>query len=165
MSGSNDDVTPPTPASAVLLDQTTDSDSDADEVLEVTFAGGLPGFDRLRTFVIEPMPGDLAPFCRLRATDPPGVEFIVVPPGVLFPDYQVAVDEDTVERLALRAEDAAVLSIVTLSDDGSAPTVNLLGPIVVNRRNGSAAQVVLHGSDYQVATPLVPPAVAATASV
>ena len=104
------------------------------------------------------------PFCRLRATDPPGVEFIVVPPGVLFPDYQVAVDEETVERLDLRAEDAAVLSIVTLSEDGSAPTANLLGPIVVNRRNGAAAQVVLHGSDYQVAAPLVPPAPASTAS-
>jgi flagellar assembly factor FliW len=158
MSGSSD-VTPPT--TSVLLDQTTD----ADEVLEVTFAGGLPGFDRLRSFVIEPMPGDLAPFCRLRATDPPGVEFIVVPPGVVFPDYQVEVDEETVDRLELRAEDASVLSIVTLSDDGSAPTANLLGPIIVNRRNGAAAQVVLHGSDYQVAAPLLPPATASTASV
>jgi flagellar assembly factor FliW len=160
MSGSSDDVTPPTPSSSVLLDRTTSHD----EVLSVTFAGGLPGFDSLRSFVIEPMPGDLAPFCRLRATDPPGVEFIVVPPGVLFPDYQVVVDEETVERLALRAEDASVLSIVTLSNDGSAPTANLLGPIVINRRNGAAAQVVLHNSDYQVAQPLVPPA-ASTASV
>jgi flagellar assembly factor FliW len=161
MSGSSDDVTPPTPSSAsVLLDQTTAHD----EVLSVTFAGGLPGFDSLRSFVIEPMPGDLAPFCRLRATDPPGVEFIVVPPGILFPDYQVVVDEETVERLALRAEDASVLSIVTLSNDGSSPTANLLGPIVVNRRNGAAAQVVLHNSDYEVAAPLVPPATS-TASV
>jgi flagellar assembly factor FliW len=156
MSGSSDDVTPPPASASVLLEQTTASD----EVLEVTFAGGLPGFDQLRSFVIEPMPGDLAPFCRLRATDPAGVEFIVVPPGVLFPDYQVTVDEETVERLQLRAEDASVLSIVTLSDDGSAPTANLLGPIVVNRRNGAAAQVVLHDSAYHVAEPLVPPATA-----
>jgi flagellar assembly factor FliW len=157
MSGSSDDVTAPTAGStSVLLDRSTDAD--ADEVLEVTFAVGLPGFDQLRAFVIEPMAGDLAPFCRLRATDPTGVEFIVVSPGVLFPDYQVEVDEETVERLDLRAEDAAVLSIVTLSDDGSAPTANLLGPIVVNRRNGAAAQVVLHGTEYQVAAPLVPPA-------
>jgi flagellar assembly factor FliW len=156
VSGSGDDVTPPASAPApVLIKQTSDTD---DAAMEVTFSGGLPGFDRLRTFVIEPMPGDLAPFCRLRATDPPGVEFIVVPPGVLFPDYQVEVDEETVERLELRAEDAAVLSIVTLSDDGAAPTANLLGPIVVNRRNGSAAQVVMHNSAYQVAEPLVPPA-------
>ena len=133
-------------------------------MLEITFAAGLPGFDRLRSFVIEPMPGDLAPFCRMRATEPVGVEFIVVPPGVLFPDYQVEVDDETVERLELQAEDVSVLSIVTFSDDGSAPTANLLGPIVVNRRNGAAAQVVLHGSDYQVAAPLVPPTPASTAT-
>jgi flagellar assembly factor FliW len=160
MSGSSDDVTPPPSSASVVLDRTTSSD----EVLEVNFAGGLPGFDSLRSFVIEPMSGDLAPFCRLRATDPPGVEFIVVPPGVLFPDYQVEVDEETVERLQLKAEDASVLSIVTLSNDGSAPTANLLGPIVVNRRNGAAAQVVLHDSRYQVAEPLVPPAAASPAS-
>jgi flagellar assembly factor FliW len=136
-----------------------------DDVLEVTFAAGLPGFDRLRSFVIEPMPGDLAPFCRMRATEPVGVEFIVVPPGLLFPDYEVEVDDETVERLELQGADAAVLTIVTISDQGSTPTANLLGPIVVNRRNGAAAQVVLHGSGYDVATPLVPPATAEAASV
>ncbi len=163
MSGTGEDMTPPAETGAgptpVLLDRTTDTD----EVLEVTFAVGIPGFDELRDFVIEPMPGDLAPFCRLRATQPPGVEFIVVPPGLLFPDYQVEVDEETVERLGLQAEDAAVLSIVTLAEDGSSPTANLLGPIVVNRRNGAAAQVVMHGSEYDVAAPLVPPAVASAA--
>jgi flagellar assembly factor FliW len=128
--------------------------------LSITFAGGLPGFDHLRRFVVEPLPDDLAPFCRLRATDPEGVEFIVVPPGLLFPHYQVEVDEETVDRLQLRSEDAAVLAIVTLSDDGSAPTANLLGPIVINRRTQAAAQVVLHGSGYEVAVPLVPPAAA-----
>jgi flagellar assembly factor FliW len=128
--------------------------------LDVTFAGGLPGFDHLRRFVIEPMPGDLAPFCRLRAVEPEGVEFIVVPPGLVFPDYRVEVDAETVERLELRSEDTVVLAIVTLSDEGSAPTANLLGPIVVNRRTQAAAQVVLHGSGYDVAAPLVPPGAA-----
>jgi len=145
----------------VLIERTSEND----EVLEITFAAGLPGFDRLRSFVIEPMPGDLAPFCRMRATEPVGVEFIVVPPGLLFPDYEVEVDDETVERLELQGDDAAVLTIVTISDQGSAPTANLLGPIVVNRRNGAAAQVVLHGSGYEVATPLVPPAPADAASV
>jgi flagellar assembly factor FliW len=103
------------------------------------------------------MAEELAPFCRLRAVAPAGVEFIVVPPGLLFPDYTVEVDEETVERLELRADEVAVLSIVTLSD-ATAPTANLLGPIVINRRTGAAAQVVLQGSGYEVAVPLVPTA-------
>jgi flagellar assembly factor FliW len=152
VSDTGDDVTP-TVTAPVLLDR-----HDPGDVVEITFAGGLPGFDHLRSFAIEPMPGDLAPFCRLRATDPAGVEFIVVPPGSVFPDYKVEVDEETVDRLELRAEDAAVLTIVTLSEDGRAPTANLLGPIVINRRTQAAAQVVLHGSGYEVAVPLVPPA-------
>lgn len=127
------------------------------ERLEVTFTGGLPGFEYLRRFVIEPIPGELAPFCRLRAIDPPGAEFIVVPPGLLFPDYTVELDEETVDRLELRAEEAVVLTVITLSEQGGAPTANLLGPIVINRRTGAAAQVVLHGSGYEVAVPLVPP--------
>ena len=149
-------MTSPTP----VLDR--DPSAGLDGGLTVTFAGGLPGFDDLRDFVIEPLPGDLAPFCRMRALDPTGVEFVVVPPGLLFPDYKVEVDEETVDRLELRSEDAAVLTIVTLSDDGTAPTANLLGPIVVNRRTRAAAQVVLHGSGYEVAVPLVPAASAGT---
>jgi flagellar assembly factor FliW len=123
--------------------------------ITVTFAGGLPGFDHLRQFVIEPFAGDLAPFCRLRATEVSGIEFIVVPPGVLFPEYVVVVDDDTVDRLQLEDDDAVVLTIVTLAEDGRSPTANLLGPIVVNRRTKTAAQVVLTGSDYGVAVPLV----------
>jgi flagellar assembly factor FliW len=153
MSETDDAMTPPT-AAAVLLD--APASSGAPEPIEITFAGGLPGFDHLRTFVVEPMPGDLAPFCRLRAVDPQGVEFIVVPPGLVFPDYTVEVDEETVERLDLAAEDAVVLTIVTVGEDGSAPTANLLGPVIVNRRTRTAAQVVLHGSGYDVAVPLSP---------
>lgn len=126
--------------------------------VEVVFANGLPGFDDLHRFVVEPLGPELAPFCRLRCLDRVGVEFIVVPPGLLFPDYAVEVDDDVVARLELAAEDAVVLTIVTLADGGRVPTANLLGPLVVNRRTRAAAQVVQHGSGYEVAVPLVPPA-------
>jgi flagellar assembly factor FliW len=125
--------------------------------VEVTFASGLPGFDDLRRFAVEPLGPELAPFCRLRCLDRAGVEFIVVPPGLLFPDYAVEVDDDVVARLELAAEDAVVLTIVTLADGGRVPTANLLGPLVINRRTRAAAQVVQHGSGYEVAVPLVSP--------
>ncbi|MDA8058534.1 MAG: flagellar assembly protein FliW [Actinomycetota bacterium] len=123
--------------------------------VEVTFATGLPGFDDLHHFVVEPLGPELAPFCRLRCLDRAGVEFIVVPPGLLFPDYSVEVDDDHVARLELTADDAVVLTIVTLADEGRVPTANLLGPLVINRRTRAAAQVVQHGSGYEVAVPLV----------
>ncbi len=125
--------------------------------VEVTFASGLPGFDDLHRFVVEPLGPELAPFCRLRSLERAGVEFIVVPPGLLFPDYAVEVDDDAVARLELTAEDAVVLTIVTLAEGGRTPTANLLGPLVINRRTRAAAQVVQHGSGYEVAVPLVSP--------
>ncbi|HUZ10077.1 MAG TPA: flagellar assembly protein FliW [Acidimicrobiales bacterium] len=138
-----------------LLDGPAGAGGTTASEVAVTFASGLPGFEDLRRFVIEPLGPHLAPFCRLRSLDRPGVEFIVVPPGLLFPDYEVEIDEDAAARLDLAADDAVVLTVVTLAQGGRTPTANLLGPIVVNRRTRAAAQLVQHGSGYEVAVPLV----------
>jgi flagellar assembly factor FliW len=50
--------------------------------------------------------------------------------------------------------DAVVLVIMTVAQPPAECTVNLLGPLVVNRRNLKAAQVVQYTSDYQVAVPI-----------
>lgn len=122
----------------------------------LSFATGLPGFPAARSFALETLGPQLEPFARLRCLELPGVAFTVMPPGVLFPDYSVVVDEESVERLGIEsADDAVVLAIVTLSVPPEPPKVNLLGPIVVNRRTLDAAQVVQHGSTYGVAVPLV----------
>ncbi|MFC0080844.1 flagellar assembly protein FliW [Aciditerrimonas ferrireducens] len=119
------------------------------------FEHGLPGFPEARAFALEPLGPALAPFARLQSLDQPGLGFTVVPPGLLFPDYRVEVDEDWASRLGLRApEDAKVLVLVTLRP-GQAPTANLLGPLVVHRRSGRAGQVVQVDSGYGVAEPLV----------
>jgi flagellar assembly factor FliW len=122
----------------------------------LSFATGLPGFPTARTFALEQLGPQLEPFARLRCLELPEVAFTVMPPGVLFPDYAVVVDEESVERLGIQsADDVVILAIVTLSVPPEPPKVNLLGPIVVNRRTLDAAQVVQHGSSYGVAVPLV----------
>jgi len=125
------------------------------EPVVLTFATGLPGFPDAHRFALEPIDPRLEPFCRMRSLDQPGLSFTVLPPGALFPRYQVVVDEESVERLGLAdADDAVVLAIVTLAVPPEPPKVNLLGPIVVNRNTWAAAQVVQHGSTYGVAVPL-----------
>lgn len=125
------------------------------EEFVVQFASGLPGFHDLRRFAIAPLGPELEPFSRMTSLETPDLEFIVVPPGVLFPDYQVEVDEDSVERLSLTAELAVVLLIVTVAEANGQPSANLLGPIVINRDTHAAMQVVQHGSNYGVAVPLL----------
>lgn len=127
---------------------------DSDPV-EIEFPTGLPGFPAATRFAVEAMGPTLDPFCRMRCVDLPDVCFTVVPPGVLFDDYTVTIDEEYAERLGLRsADDAVILTIVTLSVAPEPPKVNLLGPLVINRATRAAAQVVQHGSSYGVAVPL-----------
>jgi flagellar assembly factor FliW len=118
------------------------------------FAGGIPGFPASRQFRLERLAPELQPFCLMRSVEELGISFVLVAPGVLFPDYAIEIDEQHVASLGLEsAADALVLSIVTLGDP---PTVNLLGPLVVNVHTLAAAQVVQHQSNYRAAVPLTP---------
>jgi flagellar assembly factor FliW len=118
------------------------------------FGAGIPGFPASRHFRLESLAPELQPFCVMRSVNETGISFVLVAPGMLFPDYTIEIDEQHVAALALEsADDAIVLSIVTL---GHPPTANLLGPLVVNRRTQAAAQVVQHQSRYRAAEPLTP---------
>jgi flagellar assembly factor FliW len=129
-----------------------------DELPELHFASGLPGFPDARRFVLVRIGDELSPFSVLRSLDASGdVEFVVTHPGLFFPDYAPEIDDDTADRLELKSgDDALLLVIVTVNDPVAASTANLLGPIVVNRHTRAAAQAVLGASGYNTREALVP---------
>jgi flagellar assembly factor FliW len=138
---------------AVGVDDTVPGGLGTDTVVE--FAAGLPGFPDARRFKLEPLGDELRPFARLRSLGEPAISFTVVPPGLLFGDYSVEIDDDHQTALGIEsADDVVTLVLITVPRPPQPPTANLLGPIVVNRRTGAAAQVVQHRSDYRVAEPL-----------
>jgi flagellar assembly factor FliW len=121
----------------------------------IDFVTGIPAFPDAKRFALEPLSASLEPFCRMRCLDQPSLSFTVFPPGTVFRDYSVTVDEEAVERLGLQTVDEiVVLAIVTLSVPPAPPTANLLGPIVINKSKRVAAQVVQYGSTYGAAVPL-----------
>src|SRR5262245_8595511 len=125
------------------------------DIVEITFPAGLPGFPHAHRFRLEPWGPAGSPFLLLSALDSAEIGFVVVPPWVFYPDYDFELDASSAERLRLeKAGDAIVLAVVTLSDDPEQATLNLLGPIVVNRTSHEAAQVVLPASGYSVRAPL-----------
>jgi len=127
---------------------------DAGDAVVLDFGAGIPGFPASRHFRLEALAAELEPFCVMRSVEESGISFVVVAPGVLFPNYTIEIDEQHVASLALgSADDVMVLAIVTL---GVSPTANLLGPLVVNRRSRAAAQVVQYQSSYRAAEPLTP---------
>lgn len=121
---------------------------------QVTLARPLLGFPGSRRFALRSLGDDYAPFLAFRSLDEPGLDFIVVAPGALFTDYVFEVEDADVALLGLTTSaDVDVLVLVTRAP-GSVPTVNLMGPLVCNRRTGVATQVVLQDGRYGVAVPV-----------
>ena len=92
-----------------------------------------------------------APFRWLQVLDDPNTAFIVLSPFEVLPTYAPDISTDDVDFIGLKTpEDALVLNIVTLREGGKA-TMNLKGPIVINRHTLIGKQVVLNNAaDYAV---------------
>lgn len=115
---------------------------------------GLLGFERFKDYVLLADPAE-DPFMWLQVVNDPTLAFLVLSPLPLFPEYKPEITEDDVKFLGLQSDaDTAVLSIVTLRGPNEA-TVNLKGPIVVNRRTLVAKQVIpANASTFSVQHPL-----------
>ena len=124
-------------------------------VAELYFAAGLPGFPATRRFALVAWGDGESPFMLMSALDDAETGFVVISPFVFYPDYEFELDLATAQRLGLdNPADAVVLCIVTLHDRPQDATVNLLGPIVVNRVTREACQSVLPHAAYDVRSPL-----------
>ena len=120
---------------------------------ELTMTGGMAGFPDAERFVLVEVP-QASPLFMLRSLDLDGLEFVVAPPGVFFPDYTPEIDDASAARLQLTdPADALLLVVLTVGADLASSTANLLAPIVINQRTKQAAQVVLQG-DFPLRTPL-----------
>lgn len=116
---------------------------------------GLLGFPDIKHYQIIDPDRDL-PFKWLQARDAPRLAFVITDPLVFLPDYQVELAPlDLIDVGAQTTMDLFLLAIVTLPRAATPyPTVNLQGPVLVNRANGWAKQLVLVHSPYHTHHPL-----------
>lgn len=118
---------------------------------------GLVGFPEYKSFELMYVPDQL-PFVWLRLYGPEQLHFVVIEPGGIIPDYEVELFDEDASFLGITdSRDAMVLNIVTVKPGlQSTATVNLAGPIIVNRRTGIAKQCVLANyGRYSAHHPLV----------
>ncbi|HXG48929.1 MAG TPA: flagellar assembly protein FliW [Methylomirabilota bacterium] len=102
---------------------------------------GLLGFENVKRYVLLSNPEE-KPFLWLQMLDGSNQGFVVISPEGLVPDYAPDISEQDVAFLGLKdPADAIILNIVTLGRDGEA-TVNLKGPIVINRFTLVGKQVI-----------------------
>jgi flagellar assembly factor FliW len=124
------------------------------EVRSVKLPMGLLGFEQMKDYLLVFNPVE-EPFRWLQVKDDPALAFVVIDPFLVKTDYHPDIPQPDVEFLGLAGPDDAVLyNIVTLHGEGRA-TVNLKGPVVVNRHTRIGKQVVVaNAGQYSVDHPL-----------
>jgi flagellar assembly factor FliW len=139
---------------ATTIEEAETLEVKGENIVQLPF--GLLGFEGHKRFVLLSQ-ADEVPFSWLQMLEEPHQAFLVVPPSVAIADYQPEIATDDVEFLNLQAPgDALVYNIVTLRHGGGA-TVNLKGPIIINRRTLVGKQVIpLNASRFPVQHPLSP---------
>ncbi len=106
---------------------------------------GLIGFTNYKRAELLYMPDNL-PFLWMKLHGPTDdVHFIVIEPGGIIPGYEPEIFDLDAEALDLRdSGEAMILNIVTLKNQNPVEaTVNLIGPLVVNRRTRIGRQLVI----------------------
>ncbi|MEB3236423.1 MAG: flagellar assembly protein FliW [Candidatus Sericytochromatia bacterium] len=130
----------------------------------LSFPDGILGFPQWHGYLLVDQ-DDVAPLRWLQPVDEPAVTFTVLDPYLFIPDYRVRLGDEDRTALDLKDEDEpAVLVLVTIPEDPSQMTANLLGPLVFNPRTSRGRQLVLHDSGYPIRHPLVAPAPEAEAA-
>ncbi len=119
---------------------------------------GLIGFTGYTRAELRELP-DQPPFLWMTLHGPAGiVNFVVVEPGGVVPGYEPELfDADAAALDLTEPGDAQILAIVSLQPHSPlSATVNLVGPLVVNRRTRLGGQLVI-GDDggYGARHPLI----------
>lgn len=120
----------------------------------LVFPSGILGFPEWTKYVLFDHDTD-APFKWLQCVEEPQLSFVILDPAFLKPDYQIEISLDAV--IEIQKQDSDELSVVTIltipSDDPTAVTANLRGPLVMNHRTRLCKQLVL-SEDWPTRYPL-----------
>lgn len=122
---------------------------EVNEKQKLCFPEGIIGFEKISYYyLIDSREG---PFYWLQAADYPELAFLLVDPRIFRKDYKLMVKDSDLQALELEMkEDLLDFAIVTVPEDHSKITANLMGPIVINKKTRVAKQVISENEEYTV---------------
>jgi len=122
-----------------------------DEEKVVRFEKGIPGFESLRDFIVVEKE-ESYPILWLVSLDSPNVAIPVIDPWLIRVDYTVDIDEETVKELEIEGmEDLRILAVLVIPvRNPKDMTINLMAPIVINKRTGKGKQIIMENSGYGI---------------
>lgn len=114
------------------------------------FPWGLFGFETMEQFAL--LDSGQPPLYWLQSLDKPDLAFVVMDPQLVRPDYQLDVSPDELSALGFTDSqpDALVLAICTVPGNPRDMTINLQGPLVINRDARLGRQVINTSPSWQV---------------
>lgn len=116
----------------------------------VALTQGLLGFEAYTQYALIPH-YDQTPFHLLQSEEVEQLGFMCIEPQLVVKGYEFDLSDEDMAELGIKsAEDLLVLVLITIPDDPTETTANLLGPLVINRETGIGKQLVLARSEYPV---------------
>ena len=128
-----------------VLPELYPTDLDSPPANQLILPHGIIGFSQYKRAELLYLPDHL-PFLWMKLGEPAeSVHFIVIEPGGIIPGYEPEIFDEDISQLEIRDQtEAMILNIVTLKRQNPVEaTVNLIGPIVVNRRTRVGRQLVV----------------------
>ncbi|SEN64739.1 flagellar assembly protein FliW [Paenibacillus sp. OV219] len=119
-----------------------------------TFTKGLPGFEEESSFIIV-SPEEDEPFSFLQSTRTAELVFIIADPFLFYSEYEFELPESATSELEIEHVDHVIIrSIINMSGDLDAATINLVAPVIFHAEKRKAKQVVLGQTKYAAKHPL-----------
>ena len=128
---------------------------DVSEKQKIYFKDGILGFEEIHNFFLLDTEEE-SPFYWFQALEEPEIAFVIIDPKFIEPEYKLNIDKKELEELEVNnEEDLLIFSIVTISERPEDITANLLGPIIINKKNLNAKQVINQDDNYLIKHPLL----------
>lgn len=127
-----------------------------DETRVITFPHGIPGFENDREFALISIDGE-GPFYYLHAVRNPDLCLVLAVPFVFFPDYELEIALESQEGREISKilgiensqQELAVFTVLTIPQDFTDTTANLMAPVIVNPKTRKGLQYVPADSRYR----------------
>ncbi len=107
----------------------------------IHFQGGLFGFTNFTKYII--VPHGQGPFVWLQSVEKADLAFPLLDPHLVYPDYLLEVSRADAEELGIVDVDEVDIYVIVAAKYGRGDLqLNMHGPLIVNRKNHEARQVV-----------------------
>ncbi len=115
----------------------------------ISFSRGIPGFGKLRRFILIDHDGE-GLFKWLQSVEDPNVAFLLTNPNAYKADYAVPLKRAEIEELGVRDAGSVITLVMVCVSHGEKRQVslNLKGPVVFNSENMLAMQCIVDRDDY-----------------